>query len=271
MILLCLDFRSQGKRRRKTMYKTHHDLSAHQRKTTRQDISFEIQAGKADETSEFLSHRGMPNGQRSSGWRKATLDLAFVKKHAKIGKQAVVSKKRATVAYKKVAPAIGLKAAHTSILDILFASTQPQDWELGRRPIVWTSNNFLMERLGLSFSSLRRHIRRMCDLGVIAMKDSSNGKRWGHRDDEGYIIEAYGFDLSPLAARAEEFEALHADLEKERQLRSDLHKKLTITRRDTGSMIELAKESDLKGPWRDLENEFQGYCQVIGIRRPLNI
>ncbi len=41
------------------------------------------------------------------------------------------------------------------------------------------------------------------------MRDSSNGRRYGRRE-HGRIIEAYGFDLSPLAARFEEFQAIAA-------------------------------------------------------------
>lgn len=97
------------------------------------------------------------------------------------------------------------------VLDTLGAFTQAQDWEEGQRPIVWASNSYLMEQTGFSLSALKRHSRRLAEIGVIAFKDSPNGKRWGHRDADGRIIEAYGFDLSPLSARAEEFEQLHVD------------------------------------------------------------
>jgi len=80
---------------------------------------------------------------------------------------------------KKVAAAIGLKSQDLLLLDTFGAVTQPQDWERGRRPIVWASNHFLMEQTGFSLATLRRHVRRLCEVGVIAMKDSPNGKRWG--------------------------------------------------------------------------------------------
>ena len=34
------------------------------------------------------------------------------------------------------------------------------------------------------------------------MKDSPNGKRYGHRGRGARIVEAYGFDLSPRLHRA---------------------------------------------------------------------
>jgi Replication protein C N-terminal domain len=39
--------------------------------------------------------------------------------------------------------------------------------------------------------------------------DSPTGRRWGHRDAKtGKIVEAYGFDLSPIALRHAEFVAV---------------------------------------------------------------
>jgi len=198
----------------------------------------------------------MPNSSHQSGWRKPTPGLVIAEQHAQAGEQIYIPKTRAVVACKKVGAAIGLKSPDMLLLDTLAAVAQPQDWEQGRRPIVWASNNFLTEQLGWSLSALRRHVRRLCDIGVIAMKDSPNGKRWGRRADDGYIVEAYGFDLAPLAARAEEFEALHASLQEERQFCASLRNTITVTRRIIRAKIEKALESHLRGPWRDLEEEF---------------
>ena len=135
-----------------------------------------------------------------SGWRKPTPGLLQAERFAEVGERLSVPKSQAIVAVKKVAAAIGLKSQDLLLLDIFGAVTQPQDWENGRRPIVWASNHFLMEQTGFSLATLRRHVRRLCEAGVISMKDSTNGKRWGRRDDDGVIVEAYGFDLAPLAA-----------------------------------------------------------------------
>jgi replication initiation protein RepC len=104
--------------------------------------------------------------------------------------------------------------------------------------------------------SLRRLVRRMAVLGLIWIKDSPNGKRYGHRDANGVIVEAYGFDLAPLAARAEEFEALYARLKEERQYCASLRNVITVTRRMIRAKIEKALESGLRGPWHQLEQEF---------------
>ncbi len=191
-----------------------------------------------------------------TGWRKPTPGLVAAEKHAQAGERLSIPKSQAIVAAKKIGAAIGLKSQDLLLLDTFGAVTQPQDWEQGRRPIVWASNNFLMEQTGFSLATLKRHARRLCEAGLIAFKDSPNGKRYGYRDDEGVIVEAYGFDLAPLAARTAEFEALHAQILEERQFCKSLRNTITVTRRVIRAKIEKALESHLKGPWRELQDEF---------------
>jgi len=191
-----------------------------------------------------------------TGWRKPTPGLVVAEQHAQVGEQLSIPKTQAIVAIKKVAAAVGLKSQDLLLLDTFGAVTQKQDWEQGRRPIVWASNNFLMEQTGFSLATLRRHVRRLCKAGLIWMKDSPNGKRYGRRDADGVILEAYGFDLAPLAARAEEFEALYAQLLEERQFCKSLRNTITVTRRVIRAKIEKALESRLRGPWGELQDEY---------------
>lgn len=200
---------------------------------------------------------------KHNGWRKPTPGLVVAEKHAQAGEQLSIPKSQATSAAKRVAAAIGLQAQDLLLLDTFAAFTQPQDWEQGRRPIVWTSNNFLMEQTGFSLSTLRRHVRRLAELGLIWIKDSPNGKRYGHRDEDGVIVEAYGFDLAPLAARAEEFEALYVQLKQEREFCASLRNVVTITRRVIRAKIDKALEGGLRGPWKELEEEFAVLLQGL--------
>ncbi|GAW37335.1 hypothetical protein RA2_04412 [Roseovarius sp. A-2] len=200
---------------------------------------------------------------KHNGWRKPTPGLVVAEKHAQAGEQLSIPKSQATSAAKRVAAAIGLRAQDLLLLDTFAAFTQPQDWEQGRRPIVWASNNFLMEQTGFSLSTLRRHVRRLAELGLIWIKDSPNGKRYGRRDEDGVIVEAYGFDLAPLAARTEEFETLHAQLKEERALCASLRNVVTITRRVIRAKIDRALESGLRGPWKQLEEEFAVLLQGL--------
>lgn len=201
-----------------------------------------------------------------SGWRKPTPELLQAERFAEVGEQLTIPKTRAIVATKKVAAAIGLKSQDLLLLDTFGAVTQPQDWEQGRRPIVWASNHFLMEQTGFSLATLRRHVRRLCEVGVISMKDSPNGKRWGRRDADGVIVEAYGFDLAPMAARAEEFEALYEHLQAERALCTSLRNAITVTRRMIRAKIEKALDAGLRGPWANLQDVFRELLEGLPAR-----
>ncbi|WP_264187701.1 plasmid replication protein RepC [Salipiger thiooxidans] len=199
----------------------------------------------------------MSNISHPSGWRKATAGLATAEQFAQAGEQAAVPKTQAFVALKRVGAHIGLKAGDLLLLDTLGAFTQSQDWEEGQRPIVWASNAYLMAQTGFSLSALKRHARRLAEIGVISFKDSPNGKRWGHRDEDGIIVEAYGFDLSPLSARAEEFEQLHVEIQAERALCQRLKRQITVSRRMIRARIEAAVSGALRGPWTQLTTQFE--------------
>ena len=177
---------------------------------------------------------------------------------AQAGERVAVPKTKAFVAIKRVGAHVGLKASDLMLLDTLGAFTQAQDWEEGRRPIVWASNAYLMEQTGFSLSALKRHARRLAEAGVIAFKDSPNGKRWGHRDTDGVIVEAYGFDLSPLSARVEEFEELYGFLKAERALCQQLKRQITVARRMIRARIEAALQDALSGAWTRYLELFEG-------------
>jgi len=192
-----------------------------------------------------------------TGWRKPTPGLGVAEQLAQAGERVAVPKTQAFVAVKRVGAYIGLKAGDMMLLDTLGAFTQAQDWEEGQRPIVWASNAYLMEQTGFSLSALKRHARRLAEIGVISFQDSPNGKRWGRRDAEGRIVEAYGFDLSPLSARVEEFEELHAELQAERELCQRLKRQITVARRMIRARIEAAVGSALRGPWTQFTSLFE--------------
>lgn len=194
---------------------------------------------------------------KHTGWRKPTPGLGVAEQLAQAGERVFVPKSKAFVAVKRVGAHIGLKASDMMLLDTLGAFTQAQDWEEGRRPIVWASNAYLMEQTGFSLSALKRHARRLAEAGIIAFKDSPNGKRWGRRNADGVIIEAYGFDLAPLSARVEEFEQLHMELQAERALCQRLKRQLTVSRRMIRARIETALTGGYTGPWTQLAGLFE--------------
>lgn len=204
---------------------------------------------------------------KHTGWRKPTPGLGVAEQHAQAGERVGVPKTKAFVAVKRVGAHIGLKPGDMLLLDTLAAFTQTQDWEEGRRPIVWASNAYLMEQTGFSLSALKRHARRLAEIGVICFKDSPNGKRWGRRNADGIIVEAYGFDLSPLSARVEEFEQLQAELRAERELCQQLKRQITIARRMIRTRIETAVTGALSGPWAQLNQLFEGLLSQLPKRK----
>jgi replication initiation protein RepC len=96
------------------------------------------------------------------------------------------------------------------------------------------------------------------------MKDSPNGKRYGRRDAKGRIVEAYGFDLSPLAARHMEFVRLAEEGRAEREAMGRLRRRATIARKGIVQILETARDYGLKGEeWVMLERDAHAIVQAL--------
>src|SRR6476646_10146090 len=159
------------------------------------------------------SHAGSP-----TGFRRLTPGLLKVDRVAESFSgmpDGVMMHGQLLAAFKAAAPRLGLAPRLVHAIDWLFRFTQPQDWGRGGRPIVWPSASMQREALGLAPSQVKAINRALIEAGLITMKDSPNGKRYGRRDSDGRIVEAYGFDLSPLAARYAEFIAVAAEAKAE--------------------------------------------------------
>jgi replication initiation protein RepC len=176
-------------------------------------------------------------------------------------------------AFKAAAPRLGLSARLVHALDWLFRFTRPQDWEQGGRPLVWPSASMQQEALGLSESGVRNINRGLIDAGLITMKDSPNGKRYGTRDREGRISEAYGFDLSPIATRYGEFLRLAAEATAERELIGRLRRRATIARKAIAQILETAEEHGFDGEeWSRLRHETRALIKLLRtVERPEEI
>ena len=150
-------------------------------------------------------------------------------------------------AFKAAAPRLGLSLRVVHAVDWLFKFTQPQDWARGGHPIVWPSSSMQQEALGLSPTRVKAVNRAMIECGLIAMKDSPNGKRYGKRDAKGRIVEAYGFDLAPIAARHAEFVKLAREAKEERDALRRLRRRATIARNGIAQILETAAEYGFEG------------------------
>jgi replication initiation protein RepC len=168
-------------------------------------------------------------------------------------------------AFKNAAPMLGISPRLVHAIDWLFCFTQPQDWQADARPIVWPSARTQQGALGLSATQAKEINRRLIELGLIAMKDSANGKRYGHRDHpKGRILEAYGFDLSPLAARYAEFRRLAAQGRAERLAMGRLRRRATIARKAIVQILETAAEYGFDGvEWATLRQDSEAIGSAL--------
>jgi replication initiation protein RepC len=173
-------------------------------------------------------------------------------------------------AFKAAAPRLGLPTRVVHAIDWLFKFTQTQDWEQGGRPVVWPSASLEQDALGLSETQAKRLNRCLIEAGLVTMKDSPNGKRYGRRDAKGRIVEAYGFDLSPLAARYAEFVRVAEEGRAEREAMGRLRRRATIARKGIVQILETVRDYDLSGEdWATLENDAQTIVQALKrVERP---
>jgi replication initiation protein RepC len=167
-------------------------------------------------------------------------------------------------AFKAAAPRLGLSIRLVHAVDWLFRFTQPQDWEEGGRPIVWPSAETQQAALSLSPTQVKAINRLLIEAGLLTMRDSPNGKRFGNRDRQGRITEAYGFDLAPLAARHADFLRLAEEERQERQELGRLRRKATIARKGITQILETVHEYGLQGEeWVRLAEETQHLIRLL--------
>jgi replication initiation protein RepC len=138
--------------------------------------------------------------------------------------------------------------------------------------IVFPSNEQLCLRThGMPPSTLRRQLAALVDAGLIVRRDSPNGKRYARKGRGGEITFAFGFDLSPLAARAEEFERMAEQIEAEARAVRLAKERVTLCRRDIAKMIATGVEEGVptrragQGPagWQEIHAVFRGLVEGI--------
>ena len=107
--------------------------------------------------------------------------------------------------------------------------------------VVFPSNKAICERLnGMPCSTMRRHLARLVEAGLLMRRDSPNGKRYVRKHGEERV--AFGFDLSPLYCRTEEItRAAEAVREAEDRARR-LREVVSLMRRDLAALAEFGEE-----------------------------
>ncbi len=121
--------------------------------------------------------------------------------------------------------------------------------------VVFPSNKELSIRAhGMAPSTLRRHLASLVDVGLIIRRDSPNGKRFARRRC-GKIDAAFGFDLSPLVARAAEIERLAEAARAEDSAIAFLRERISLLRRDIAKMIATGLEEAIHADWEELHRQ----------------
>lgn len=169
----------------------------------------------------------------SSGGRRLTYAALAAREHA-IEAERGVSRKELAAATRDAMKALDLRPTLRLVLGELagcFGDSLIED-----RIIVWPSNEYLMQRTGLSERSIRYGIRGLVDAQLVITRDSPNGKRFA-RKRGGVVIDAYGFDLTPVFARRGEWVELIERKNLARDIQRALFDDITVARRATEEAI----------------------------------
>ena len=166
---------------------------------------------------------------------------------------------------------LGVSERALAVLDALL-SFHPETTLSGDKLVVWPSNRQLALRAhGMAPATLRRHIAGLVDAGLVVRRDSPNGKRYARKGEGGEIDQAFGFDLTPLVARAEEIESLAEDVRAADRALRLARERITICRRDIAKMIAAGLEEGVatrregRGPadWSEVHAHFRSIVEAI--------
>ncbi len=154
--------------------------------------------------------------------------------------------------------AIGISDRALSVLNALLTFHQDTTLTLGEGLIVFPSNRALLLRAnGMAPATLRRNLAALVQAGLVIRRDSPNGKRYARKGEGGQVEQAFGFDLSPLVARAAEFEKLAGEARAAAKAQYLLREEISLLRRDISQTILMGLEEGLPGPWRFLSDQFK--------------
>jgi replication initiation protein RepC len=169
-------------------------------------------------------------------------------------------------------PSLGVTERALSVLNALL-TFHPETALTGEGDlVVFPSNQQLSLRAhGMPASTLRRHLAVLVDAGLVIRRDSPNGKRYARKGASGEIELAFGFDLSPLVVRAEEFENMAAAVEAEARAVKLARERITLCRRDIAKMIATGIEEGVPtrrgghGPvdWAEVHAGFRSIVEGI--------
>jgi replication initiation protein RepC len=143
--------------------------------------------------------------------------------------------------------AFGIGDRDLAVLSALLSFHPDDCLRDGAALVVHPSNARLCARAhGMAESTLRRHLAALVRAGLIARRDSPNGKRYVLRGPEGGT--AFGFDLRPLLVRAPEIAARAQDMRAETARLQGLRTGIVLALRDAAKLLAWAGEAGLAHP-----------------------
>jgi len=153
--------------------------------------------------------------------------------------------------------ALGVSDRALAVLNALLTFHPETALTPGEDLIVWPSNTQLALRAhGMAEATVRRNLAVLVGAGLIIRRDSPNGKRYARKGEGGSVDAIFGFDLTPLVARAAELERLAAQVRGERRILALRRERVTLLRRDIAKMIALGAEEGVPGDWPALHETF---------------
>lgn len=159
---------------------------------------------------------------------------------------------------------LGITDRALALLNALLTFYPRSELSTDHNLVVFPSNAQLSARAhGMAEQTIRRHVAVLVKVGLISRKDSANGKRYARRSVDGAIDEAFGFNLAPLLARADEIEMLAASAVAERLALQRLKEHFTICRRDVAKLIATAINEGVAGDWQALHTEFRALIETL--------
>ncbi|WP_404650794.1 plasmid replication protein RepC [Bradyrhizobium sp. USDA 336] len=197
------------------------------------------------------------------GRRPMTLGMISSQLAAKAKPEtAIVHKWHVFQHIKEARQVLGATDRALTILHALLSFHPETALEADGELVVWPSNEQLMARAnGMPPTTLRRHLAVLVDCGLIIRRDSPNGKRYARKGQGGEIEQAYGFDLAPIVARAEEYKTLAGAVQAEKKAFRVAKERLTILRRDIVKMIDAGLDEGVPGNWKRFQ---QAYQEIAG-------
>ncbi len=166
--------------------------------------------------------------------------------------------------------AFGLSDRDIAVLQALFSFHPETRLDASANaPVVFPSNKSICERLGgMACSTMRRHLARLVETGLLLRRDSPNGKRYSRRAGKDRI--AFGFDLSPILTRFDEITQAADDARNLHARIVELRETISLMRRD---LLALAQDAADQCPDATEPQTVIDLCALVAraLRRKLTL